>query len=111
MKISRHSLRLRLFFLCLLVLLTHVGIIISAFGMISSYLVSVPLFKGHGGLVNNCLFVCLLIIQIHLFHDGSFCIFDYFVMSPLVFVINFVTLPPSFAKTGPQSDNQVSCGT
>ena len=47
------------------------------------------------------------------------CIFDYFVLSPLVFLINivwfsklilygFVTLPPSFAKTGPQSDNQVS---
>ena len=27
----------------------------------------------------------------YLFQDGSFCIFSYFVLSPLVFLINFVT--------------------
>ena len=58
------------------------------FHIISLYLVSVPLFKGHRVLVHNCSFVCL---QIYLFRDGSSGIFDYFVLSPLVFLINFVT--------------------
>ena len=87
------------------------------FHIITLYLVTVPLFKGHRGLVHNCSF-CLVITQVYLFRYGCFCIFDYFVLSPLVFLINivwfsklilygFVTLPLSFANTGSQSDNQV----
>ena len=58
------------------------------FHVIPSYLVSVPLFKGHRGFGTQ-LFVCL-------FTDISvsrwvFWHFDYFVLSPLVFLINFVT--------------------
>ena len=48
----------------------------------------------------------VLVTEIYLFRDESSCIFNYFVLSPLVFLINFVTLPPSFPKTGLPSDNQ-----
>ena len=54
------------------------------------------------------LFVCSLIIERYLFRDESPCIFNYLVLSRLVFLIKFVTLPPPFSKTGPQSDNQVA---
>ena len=36
------------------------------------------------------------------------CIFDYCIESFVFLLIFFVTLPPSFVKTGPQSDIQVS---
>ena len=81
--------------------------------IISTCLVLVPLFSKIKG-VYDCytigirLFVCSLIIERYLFRDESPCIFNYLVLSPFVFLIKFVTLLPSFAKTGLQSDNQVA---
>ena len=72
--------------------------------IISTYLILVPLLKDRG-LVYDCLFVSHREISVS---NKSSCIFNYFVLSTLVFLINFVTLPPFFAKTGPQSDNQVA---
>ena len=72
--------------------------------IISTYLVLVSLLKDRG-LVYDCLFVSHREISVS---NKSSCIFNYFVLSTLVFLINFVTLPPFFAKTGLQSDNQVA---
>ena len=60
--------------------------------IISTYLVLVHLFKDHWGLVHELL-VCLLKIERYLFRDKSSCILIYFVLSTLVFLINFVALP------------------
>ena len=62
--------------------------------IISTYLVLVLLFKDHWGFVHELL-VCSLKIERYLFRDKSSCIFIYFVLSTLVFLINFVALPIS----------------
>ena len=60
--------------------------------IISTYLVLVHLFKDHWGLVHELL-DCSLKIERYLFRDKSSCILIYFVLSTLVFLINFVALP------------------
>ena len=79
------------------------------FHIISSYLVPVPLFKGHRGLLYRSvrLFINNTDIPVSrwiFLHFWLFCIESF------VFLINFEELPPTFGKTGPQSDNQDSCG-
>ena len=66
--------------------------------MTFSWTVLVPLRKGHKGLEYKCSFVPV------------FSAFLIICIETLVFVDCFVTLPPGFGKTGPQSYIQVSCG-
>ena len=78
-----------------------------------SYFVSVPLRKGHRGLEYQCSFVrlYLFLFAFLIICIETFCIFDYLYWDFWFFVDCFVTLPPSFAKTGPQSDIQDSGGS
>ena len=64
-----------------------------------SYFVSVPLRNDHRGLEYQCSFVCL-----------SLFLFAFLIISIETFGFSwiFITLPPSFPKTGPQSDIQDS---
>ena len=101
------SLRLLLFYTCFCSSLINTRLVSI------SYFVSVPLRKGHRGLEYQCSFVRLylflfafLIIRI----ETSY-IFLLFVLRLLVFRRYFITLPPSFGKTGPQSEIQDSGGS
>ena len=79
------------------------------FGFISCF-VSDPSRKDHRGLEYRCSFVRLYLFLFAFFIIciETFCIFDYLYRDFWFFVNCFVTLPPSIAKTGPQSDIQVS---
>ena len=83
------SLCLPLFYICFRSLLINTRLVFI------SYFVSVPLRKGYRGLEYKCSFVHLYLF---LFAFLIICI------ETLVFIDCFVTLPPSFAKTGLQSD-------
>ena len=58
--------------------------------MTSTYLILVPLFKDHRVWYT---IACLFVNNRNLFRDKSSCIFYYFVLSTLVFLINFAALP------------------
>ena len=69
-----------------------------------------PLEKDYRGLEYQCLFVrlYLFLFAFLIICIETSCIFDYLYWDFWFFVDFFVTLPSSFAKTGPQSDIQVS---
>ena len=90
------SLRLLLFYICFCSLLINKRLVFI------SYFVTVPLRKGHRGLEYQC-----LLVRLYLFF---FCIFDYLYRDFWFFIDCFLLLPPSFAKTGPQSDIQAPPG-
>ena len=75
-----------------------------------SYFVSVPLRNVHRSLEYQCSFVplYLLLFAFLIICIETFCIFDYLYWGFWFFVDCFVILPPSFGKSGPQSDTQVS---
>ena len=100
------------FYICFHSLLTH-------FGRFILYLISVPLRKGYRDLEYKCSFVHLYLFLFAFFiictKSFGFCLYLFlhfwlFTFKVWVFVDCFVTWPPSFAKTGTQSDIQVSCG-
>ena len=84
------SLRLLLFYICFRSLLINTRLVFIW------YFVSVPLMRVYRG-SRISVFVCSFV-------PVSFCIFDYLYWDFWFFVDCFVTLPPLFAKTGPQYD-------
>ena len=92
----RASLHLLLFYICFCSLLINTRLVFI------SYFISVPLRKDHRVVEYQCSFV-----HLYLFLFAFLII----VLRLLVFCRFFVALPPSFAKTGPQSDIQDSGGS